>query len=69
MFCLCFVMYYFVSFLVCNHLDEEESAGCFPLLSLGCLVTITVLCFFLMVTWVIGLLCDCGISCSYSLTL
>ena len=28
----CFVMYYFTSFLVCNHLDEEERSGCFALI-------------------------------------
>ena len=28
---LCFVVRYFVSILVCNHLDEEERAGCFAL--------------------------------------
>ena len=27
--CLCFVMHYFVSILVGNHLEEEEKAGCF----------------------------------------
>ena len=28
---LCFVVRYFVSILVCNHLDGEERAGCFAL--------------------------------------
>ena len=28
---LCFVVSYFVSILVCNHLDGEERAGCFAL--------------------------------------
>ena len=28
------------SFLVCNHLEEEERACCFALLSFGCLVAV-----------------------------
>ena len=32
--CLCFVMHYFVSVLVCNHLEEEEIAGCFSIIVL-----------------------------------
>ena len=35
----CFVMQFLVSFLVCNHLTEEEGAGCFTLCSCD-LVTI-----------------------------
>ena len=27
----CFIMQYLVSFLVCNHLAEEEKIGCFTL--------------------------------------
>ena len=27
--CLCFGMHYFISFLVCNHLEEVERPGCF----------------------------------------
>ena len=41
------------------------------LLSFRCLVTVTVLCLFLMVPWVAAdgyLKCDCGIIGSYSLT-
>ena len=26
-----FVIYHILSFLVCNHLNEEDRAGCFPL--------------------------------------
>ena len=26
---LCFVVHYFMSILMCNHLDGEEGAGCF----------------------------------------
>ena len=29
-------------FQFCNHLDEEERAGCFAFLSFGCLVTVNV---------------------------
>ena len=39
-------------FLFCNHLEEDERAGCFALLSYGCLVTVYVLWLFLMVSWV-----------------
>ena len=44
-----------MSFLVCNHLDEEERAGCFALIVL-CLATVNVLWLFLTVSWV-GLQC------------
>ena len=30
-------------FKFCNHRDEEERAGCFVLLSFGCLVTVNVM--------------------------
>ena len=39
---LCFGMHYFMSFLVSNHLDEEERAGSFALIVL-CLVNVNVL--------------------------
>ena len=45
-----------VHFLQLSSLDEEERAGCFALLSIGCLVTVNVLWLFLMVLWV-GLKC------------
>ena len=32
--CLCFVMHYFVSILVLNHLEEGEKAGCFAIIVL-----------------------------------
>ena len=42
--CLCFVVHYFVSFLVFNHLEEEERAlVALLLLSCGCFVTVNVL--------------------------
>ena len=41
--CPCFVVHYFVSFLVCNHIEEEERVGCFAFLSYGWLVTVNVL--------------------------
>ena len=37
--------------LCCNHLEEEEKAGCFAIIVL-CIVTINVLGLFLMVPWV-----------------
>ena len=42
-------MHYF-PFQFCNHLDEEERAGCFAKIVL-CLVTVNVLGLFLMVPW------------------
>ena len=53
-----FGMHYFVSFLVCNHLEEEETACCFAFVVLPseCLVTVYVLWLFLTVPWV-GLQC------------
>ena len=62
---LCFVVRYFMSLLVCNHLDGEERAGCFAsfvfLVSRDCCVVLP--------QGVIGLSAasDCGISWSYSL--
>ena len=55
--CLCFVVYYFVSFLVLYHFEEEErELVALLLLSLGCLVAVDILCLFLAVPWV-GLGC------------
>ena len=51
-----FSMHYIVSFLVLNHLEEEERAGCFVFVVIECLVTVYVLLFFLTVPWV-GLQC------------
>ena len=53
-----FGMHYSVSFLVCNHLEEEETAGCFAFVVLPseCLVSVYVLWLFLTVPWV-GLQC------------
>ena len=57
MFGPCFVIQFFVSVLFCNHLDGEERAGCFAIcLSSWCLVTVSVMWFFLVVPWV-GLWC------------
>ena len=56
---LCFSLFgihYFVSFLVCNHLEEEERAVCFAFLSYECLDAVYVLWLFLTVPWV-GLQC------------
>ena len=57
-----------MSILVCNHLDGEESTGCFAkivffLVSCDCCVALP--------CGAIGLsaVCDCGISLSYSLTI
>ena len=50
-----FGVHYFISLLFyCNHLDEEERAGCFAfiLLSFGCLVTVNVLQLLFVVPWV-----------------
>ena len=51
-----FGMHYIVSFLVFNHLKEEERAGCFAFVVIRCLVTVYVLGFFITVPWV-GLQC------------
>ena len=54
-------MHYFVSFLVVNHPEEGERAGCIAILSYGCLVTVNVLRLpHSAVGW--SALCDCGIS-------
>ena len=65
---LYFVMYYFVSFLVCNHLDEEERACYFALIVFlmycdgKCAVALPcgAVCY--------SAVCDCGISLSNLLT-
>ena len=49
-------MHYFVSILVCNHLEDGERAGCFVIIVYRCIVTINVMWLFLTVPWV-GLLC------------
>ena len=50
-----------VSFLVFNHLAEEESVGCFTLTDAWCFVTVSVLWLFLTVT-LVDLLCFCGVT-------
>ena len=45
---LCITLY---PFQFCNHLKEEEKAGCFALLSYEYLVTVYVLFLFLTVPW------------------
>ena len=54
----CFAMYYIVTFHLCNHLAEEEIAGCFTLFVflLELLIFFGALCLFLAVSWV-GLQC------------
>ena len=44
------------SFQFSNHLEEYLRAGCFSLLSYGCLVTVNVLWLFITVLWA-GLQC------------
>ena len=60
--CLCFVMYYSVSILVCNHLEKEEKADC-----LGCIVlqmSYYCKCSVALPHCAVGwsAVCDCGIS-------
>ena len=45
------VLHYFMSFLVCNHLDEEERVGCFAFI-VFLMPSVNVLWLFLMVPWV-----------------
>ena len=52
----CFAMHYLVAFHCCNHLVEEEIAGCFTLIVFLHLSVFSALCLFLMVLWV-GLQC------------
>ena len=55
-----FGMHYFVSFLVYNHLEEEERAGCFAfvVLRMSCICFVTLP--YSAVGW--SAVCDCGIS-------
>ena len=46
---------------LCNHLDEEENAGCLALIVL-CSVTVNVLWLFITVPWV-GLQCVIAVQC------
>ena len=60
--CLCFVVNYFVSFLVCNHLEEEERAGCFAfiVLRMSCYCKCSVNLPHGTVGW--SAVCNCDIS-------
>ena len=49
MFGPCFVVHYFVTFLVCNNLAEEQKSGSFTLNAFKCHLTVSVLCLFLTV--------------------
>ena len=49
-------MHYFMSFQICNHLEEEEKLVVFLLLFYSCHVTVNALWLFLTVPWV-GLQC------------
>ena len=49
-------MHYLVAFPFCNHLAEEEIAGCFTLIVFSLLSVFGALCLFLTVSWV-GLQC------------
>ena len=62
MFGVCFDMCYFVFFLVCNHLDEEESVGCFALtvFLMSCYYKCSVALPRVAVGW--SAWCDCSIS-------
>ena len=55
-------MHYFVSFLVCNHIEEEERVGCFALIVLRvpCYSKYSVTLPHGAVGW--SAVCDCGIS-------
>ena len=52
----CFAMYNLVAFQFCNHLAEEEIAGCFTFIVFLLLSVFGAMCLFLMVSWV-GLQC------------
>ena len=62
MFGPCFVIQYFMSVLFCNHLDWEESAGCFALtvFLMSCDSQCSVALPHGAVGW--SAVCDCGIS-------
>ena len=55
-------MNYFVSFLVCNHLEEEERVGCFAFIVLRMFCYCK--CFVTLLHGAVGwsAVCDCGIS-------
>ena len=59
---LCFGMHYFMSFLFCNHLDENERAGCFAFVVfwMSCYCKRSVDLPRGAVGW--SAVCDCGIS-------
>ena len=60
-------MRYIVSILFCYHLDGEERTGCFALfaflVSRDCCVALS------HDAKGLSAVCDCGISCSYTLTI
>ena len=60
-------MHHFVISSFAIILTRKRELVALLLLSFGCLVTVNVLWFFLMVPWVGLQVCDCGISYSYSL--
>ena len=64
-----FGMHYFLSFLVCNHLEEEERAGCFVFVVLR--MSHYCICSVALPYGAVGrsAVCDCGISWSYLLTI
>ena len=57
-----FGMHYFVSFLVCNHLGEEERAGCFAffVLRMSCNCICSVALPYGVMGW--SAVCDCVFS-------
>ena len=59
---LCFGMHYFVSFVFCNHLEEEERAGCFVFIvfPVSCYCICSMALPYGAVGW--SAVCDCGIS-------
>ena len=59
---LCFGMHYFMSFLVCNHLDEEERACSFAIIifRMSCYCQCSVALPHGAVGWPV--VCECGIS-------
>ena len=66
--CLCFGIHYVVFFLVLQSCCEEERAGCitFTVFQMSCYCK----CFVALTHGAVGChaVCDCGVSCSYSLT-
>ena len=64
----CVAMHYLVAFYFCNHLAEEEKAGCFILIVLLLALLIVFGALSLphsVVSW--AAVCNCGISWSYLL--